>query len=139
MHLHENQRGSEGLTTPGAAIRQIGGRGYNPARGEDETCRLGRSPPARLRRKDGVGDVTSARSVTLHKADLPFDLEISHFMTNCFPEPKNPGFMVTSPVVEGIFLRPVAVRPAQEQNIAGLYAVAVDNIRVPRIEEGTDP
>lgn len=79
-------------------------------------------------------DLTSARPVTLHRAGLPFDLEISNFMVNCWPEPKNPGFMVTSPVVEGIFLRPLAVRPAQEQNVAGLYAVAVDKITGERHE-----
>jgi len=70
-------------------------------------------------------EATGARPVTLVSDELPFDLEVSHFMSNCQVMPKGPMFDVDVPVVDGFFLRPESPAKEAEQNVAGAYAAAV--------------
>jgi hypothetical protein len=59
----------------------------------------------RLAPHERFGDAQGANTITLVSRDLPFDLEVSHFLANCQPLPKGPMFEVTVPVVEGVFLQ----------------------------------
>ncbi len=70
---------------------------------------------------DALGD----DKVTLSSNELPFDLELSHFLVNCEPMPKGPMFEVEVPVVDGFFLRNRPIDPEAERNLGGLYAAAV--------------
>jgi cytochrome c biogenesis protein ResB len=73
-------------------------------------------------------DATDSRAVTLTSADLPFDLVVSRFMANCRPMLKGPMFDVDVPVVDGAFLRPLALSKTAEQNVAGIYVEVRDKL-----------
>jgi len=73
---------------------------------------------------------TGSNSVTLKADDLPFELDLAHFMPNCRPMPKGPMFETEVPVIDGFFLQSEARNPTAEQNVAGAYAVA-------RLPDGT--
>src|SRR5690606_23321989 len=71
--------------------------------------------------------------VTLKGEGLPFELQIHHFLENCRPLPKGPRMRATTPVLDagdggpGVYLEPLKVASAREQNIAGAYVrVMVD-------------
>ncbi len=85
-------------------------------------------------------DATGARPVTLVSDELPFDLEIRHYMRNCRVMPKGPMFEVTVPVVDGFFLQADALAKEAEHNVAGAYATAVlpDGTRTEGILWGLD-
>jgi len=70
-------------------------------------------------------DARGDAPVTLHSTELPFELELSHFMPNASPLPKGPMFDVDVPVVDGFFLRERPKEIEAEQNMAGLYAAAI--------------
>jgi len=63
--------------------------------------------------------------VRITSAELPFELELSHWMGNCAPMPKGPMFEVDVPVVEGVFLDEKPRAAKAEQNLAGTYARVV--------------
>lgn len=75
--------------------------------------------------QEDFADARGTHSVTLTSAELPFDLEISHFEPNARVLPKGPMFEVELPVVDGLFLRPEAPLPQAEANVAGAYATVV--------------
>ena len=85
-------------------------------------------------------DATGPLPVVLGAADLPFQLEIRHFMRNCRPRPKGPMFEVPVPVVDGAYLAQMPLEKANEQNAAGLYVTAVhaDGTREEGILHGFD-
>lgn len=62
------------------------------------------------------------RRVTLVSPDLPFELELSHFLPNSRPLPKGPMFEAPLPVLDGVFLEPRPRDPQAERNLAGVYA-----------------
>jgi hypothetical protein len=68
-----------------------------------------------LERASGTGHVR------LSAHELPFTLAVDHFFENCQPLPKGPMFDVDVPVVDGVFLRELALRKEAETNIAGAY------------------
>lgn len=57
-------------------------------------------------------------------AGLPFELQVSHYMRNCRPMRKGPMFDVDVPVIEGVFLNPLALDKEAEQNVPGVYVTA---------------
>lgn len=63
--------------------------------------------------------------VTLTSPELPFALELTHFLRNCRPMPKGPRFEVDVPVVDDVFLMEQPKAKEAEQNVAGIYAAAV--------------
>lgn len=67
---------------------------------------------------------TGHASVTLKSSELPFELDLSHFMRNCQPKPKGPMFEVSTPVVDRFYLEEHPPRLEAEQNVAGIYATA---------------
>ncbi|MEM7203989.1 MAG: cytochrome c biogenesis protein ResB [Planctomycetota bacterium] len=66
------------------------------------------------------------RRRTFTAADLPFDLELSGFQRNSMVRPKGPMFEVDVPVVDGFYLEPRPDAVEAEQNLAGVYATAVE-------------
>jgi len=75
--------------------------------------------------EEQFADATGERPVRLTSDELPFDLELAHFMPNCRVLPKGPMFEVDVPVVDGFFLRSSPPSKEAEQNVAGAYAAAV--------------
>ena len=73
----------------------------------------------------GEADVQDLEPVRLVADELPFELELSHFMPNSQPLPKGPMFEVDVPVVDGFFLREEDKDAEAERNVAGLYATAL--------------
>ncbi len=67
---------------------------------------------------------TGPEKVTLFSPDLPFDLEVSHFIENCQPQ-ANDGKVKTVPVVDGLFLQEIKPLTTKENNLAGIYADVV--------------
>ena len=73
---------------------------------------------------DDFAEIGDGR-VVLTSDELPFDLELSHFVRNAQPMPKGPNFEVDVPVVDGVFLRRLPKQKEAEQNVPGVYAAAV--------------
>ncbi len=66
-------------------------------------------------------------TVIVDQPDLPFVLEISHWLDNCQPSLKGPMFEAEKPVVTdgsgpGVFLKPRPYAMERERNLAGCYA-----------------
>jgi cytochrome c biogenesis protein ResB len=57
--------------------------------------------------------------------ELPFAVEVRHFMPNARPLPKGPMFDVPVPVVDGVFLKSEPRRKENEANLAGAYVSVV--------------
>lgn len=73
-------------------------------------------------------DARGEQRVTLSSSELPFELEISHVLTNAMPQkPRANGPMsdVAAPVVDGAFLAEQPPEKESERNIAGAHAVVV--------------
>ena len=66
-----------------------------------------------------------ARDGTIKITDpqLPFQIELHHWLDNCKPMPKGPMFTAPTPVVDGVFLQPRQQSMQREANIAGCYAI----------------
>lgn len=75
--------------------------------------------------QETLDDARGAEGVRLTSRELPFALEVRHFMRNSQPLPKGPMFEVDVPVIEGAFLRELGSRNEAETNIAGVYVSAV--------------
>jgi hypothetical protein len=75
--------------------------------------------------QEDFADATGSQPATLTSDELPFDLEIAHFMRNCQVMPKGPMFDVPVPVVDGFFLREEPLAKDAEHNVAGAYATVV--------------
>ncbi len=75
--------------------------------------------------QDDFADATGATPVRLTSAELPFELEVRHFMRNCEPMPKGPMFEVPVPVVDGVFLQPQPLHMEAEANVAGAYVTVL--------------
>lgn len=76
--------------------------------------------------QEDFADATGAKPVRLTSSELPFELEVRHFMRNCEPMPKGPMFEVEVPVVDGVFLQPQRPMQEAEANVAGAYVGAVE-------------
>ena len=70
-------------------------------------------------------DATGSEAVTLVADELPFDLQVSHYMTNSRPLAKGPMFKTDVPVVDGVFLLEQRSETTSERNIAGAYVTIV--------------
>ena len=71
-----------------------------------------------------VGRFEAARPgapMRLVDAELPFQIEVTHFFGNATPLPKGPMFEVDVPVVDGVFLREEPLDPSAETNGPGAY------------------
>jgi hypothetical protein len=88
----------------------------------------GRLQELRVPQEDFL-DAVGSETVTLTSAELPFDLEVRHFMRNCRVMPKGPMFEVPVPVLEGVFLKEESILAQAEANVAGLYATVVGDGR----------
>lgn len=66
-----------------------------------------------------------ARAV-LSSSELPFDLEVTRYLSNCRVLPKGPMFEAPLPVIDGFFLRSEPKAKENEQNIAGAYVAVLD-------------
>jgi len=70
-------------------------------------------------------------TVTLRADDLPFTVEVHHWMERCKPMAKGPMFEAAAPVVDdgeggpGVFLAPLEPLPERGQNTAGCYVTVV--------------
>jgi len=64
-------------------------------------------------------------SVTLRAAGLPFTVQVSHWQDNCMAMPKGPMFLAETPVIDGVFLRPLKPSIKREEDIAGCYVTVV--------------
>lgn len=64
-------------------------------------------------------------SVTLRADGLPFTVQVHHWIDNAWPRAKGPKVNTSMPVVDGVFLEPVAAEPGKqpksEQEIVGCY------------------
>lgn len=58
---------------------------------------------------------------TFTNADLPFDIELSHYMANCTPAPASAAAS-DAPTVDGIALQSLPRVQQAEQNLSGVYA-----------------
>ncbi len=76
--------------------------------------------------EDDFIDLGPDNKVTYGSDELPFDLVVQHFMTNCQPAQKGPMFTVSVPVVDGFYLREMAPGLQAEANLAGVYISVVD-------------
>jgi len=76
--------------------------------------------------QEDFADARGPRPVTLTSVELPFDLELSHYMRNCAPMPKGPMFEVRVPVVDGVFLQSRAPEKEAELDTAGVYVALLD-------------
>lgn len=68
---------------------------------------------------------TGSEPARLASAELPFELELHHFVPNARPRPKGPMFDVPVPVVDGVFLQSMAMQKEAEANVAGAYVTVV--------------
>jgi len=75
--------------------------------------------------QESFADLHGSESITLTSSELPFDVEVSHYMPNCRVLPKGPMFEVDVPVVEGMYLRPQSLFAEAEANTAGAYVAVV--------------
>jgi hypothetical protein len=62
----------------------------------------------------------------LRSGELPFEIEVTHFLANCRVLPKGPMVSASVPVIEGYFLDEQATEAQNEGNIAGAYVALVD-------------
>ena len=76
--------------------------------------------------QEDFDDAVGARTVTLTSPELPFELEVSRYMTNCRPTLKGPMFEVAVPVIDGVFLQEHPQMKQAEANLAGTYVSVVD-------------
>lgn len=74
---------------------------------------------------DDVLRRAESEPVRVRSDAIPFELELSDWMSNCAPMPKGPMFTVDVPVVEGIFLDEKPRASQAERNLAGTYARVV--------------
>lgn len=65
-------------------------------------------------------DLVDGKARTFTSATLPFDIELSGFLRNCFPQRKGPMWEAESPVVDGYALDQGADEVEAEKNLAGL-------------------
>lgn len=70
-------------------------------------------------------DATPDAPVRVRGGDLPFDLEVTHWIPNASGLPKGPMFDVAVPVVDGFFLREERKAKENEQNLPGAYVEVV--------------
>jgi hypothetical protein len=63
--------------------------------------------------------------VRLRAAELPFTVEVRHWLDNCDALPKGPKFTPALPVVGGLFLERRDVTDKRERDIAGCYVAVV--------------
>ncbi len=63
--------------------------------------------------------------VSLTAPDLPFTVQVQHWLDNCRPAGKGPMVQALTPVLDGIFLRPQPTAKEREQNIAGCYVTVL--------------
>jgi len=63
--------------------------------------------------------------VTLRAAGLPFSVQVSHWQDNCSAMPKGPMFLAETPVIDGVFLRPLKPSDKREQDVAGCYVTVI--------------
>lgn len=71
-------------------------------------------------------DATPERPVRIEDADLPFTLEITHWLTNARPVPAGSGTSADGPAVDGFVLRAEPRDAQSERNGAGLRLNLVD-------------
>jgi hypothetical protein len=91
-------------------------------------------------------DLLAAKNgrVTLRADDLPFVVQVHHWMERCDPLPKGPMVKTLAPVLEdaqgGVFLREQKPLPERGQNIAGCYVdvIAKDGTRHKGIVYGAE-
>jgi hypothetical protein len=57
---------------------------------------------------------------------LPFELEVTRYLTNCRVLPKGPMFDAALPVIDGYFLQREEREKENEQNVAGAYVAVLD-------------
>src|SRR5262249_33427152 len=74
-----------------------------------------------LVKQAAFADATGPVPAHLTSDELPFALDVGHFLPNCRPMPKGPMFDVHVPVVDGVFLNATALDKEAEHNIAGAY------------------
>ena len=86
-------------------------------------------------------DATGPEPVTLFHEELPFDLDVSHFMRNGIPEGFTGGMAPGVPVVDGVYFHEEVPEKDTENNRAGLYADVVvksSGERIPGLLWGFD-
>lgn len=71
-------------------------------------------------------DAEAGARVVLSSADVPFQLEVTRFLSNSRVLPKGPMFDAPLPVVDGFFLEGRPREKENEQNIAGAYVAVLD-------------
>jgi hypothetical protein len=70
-------------------------------------------------------DMVPGERRTFRRDELPFDLVLSDFMPNAWPERKGPMFEVPVPVADGFYLQLQRRQTEAELNVAGVYATLV--------------
>ncbi len=76
--------------------------------------------------QEDFADAQGDRTARLGSPELPFEVEVSHYMPNSRPTPKGPMFEVAVPVVDGVFLQGRELAAEAETNIAGAYVSVVE-------------
>jgi hypothetical protein len=68
---------------------------------------------------------TAARPVRMQSPELPFEVQVTHFLDNARVLPKGPMVQAALPVVDGFFLERLPKETQNEANIAGAYVSIV--------------
>lgn len=71
-------------------------------------------------------DAESGARVVLNSPDVPFQVEVTRFLSNSRVLPKGPMFTPPLPVVDGFFLEAREKDKENEANIAGAYVALLD-------------
>ena len=70
-------------------------------------------------------------TVTLGAEDLPFKVQVHHWMERCVPQAKGPMLRTTAPIIDdpaggpGVFLRQLTPLPERSANVAGAYVTVL--------------
>ncbi len=75
---------------------------------------------------DAIADAAPGRPVTVATGELPFRLQVTHYLRNCSPRLKGPMFNVDVPVVDGVYLQRREAAKDREQEMAGCYVTVTD-------------
>ncbi|MEO6596974.1 MAG: cytochrome c biogenesis protein ResB [Planctomycetota bacterium] len=92
---------------------------------------VGDSIEERVVPESSLWPARDGKSVTLRTPDLPFTVQVHHWMDFCRALPKGPMVAAATPVVDGAFLKPESwpegEQPRSEAEIAGCYVTVLGN------------